>query len=312
VYSFGIILWESLVRKEPFSNHSDFDIFVEAVCVSKERPPLPHDILPSLKKLIERCWDGTPAVRPSFPAIVDALENIIIECSIDDDVGRNLWKTYFLRRDHVFWADEFVPVLAQFVGTPLPNPNKDEAAFQQAHEKLIETLPWRCLYVLVADKKQNEEPVVHLEKFGQILNWFGPLKDPDGVSRFLPRIQQILSQDWFQGNLDYDGAVHLLSAAKPGTYLIRFSSKENPGCFTISKVNAKSKIVHQRILHKLGGPFSIAESKSSYPSLIDLVDKAGQELKLETTCGSSPYAYLFLNKEKVNKNVDLYGDTEDD
>jgi serine/threonine protein kinase len=33
VYSFGIVLWEILTRKEPFPHHTDFETFRHAVCV---------------------------------------------------------------------------------------------------------------------------------------------------------------------------------------------------------------------------------------------------------------------------------------
>jgi hypothetical protein len=270
---------------------------------------MPADCLPSLKKLMVQCWDETPSVRPSFPVIVDALEKIIVDCAIDDELGRTLWKTYFFRKDQVMWVDEFVPVLAQFVGTPLPNPNKNESLFLAAQSKLIATLPWQCLNALAAEKaKGNEEPIVNLEKLGQLLNWFGPLKETDGSCQFLQRVQATLSQTWFHGNIDYDDSVHRLGDKAPGFFLIRFSSKEHSGCFTISRVNAKSKIMHQRVLHKPGGPFSLADGKITYASLIDLVEKNREALQLETPCPDSPYAYLF--KEKININSSIYDETD--
>jgi len=183
VYSFGIVLWEAVTRQEPFSHHSDFDAFVEAVCVNNERPPIPEDCLPSLRKLITQCWAANPALRPPFSVIVDALENIIIECAVDDDVGRVIWKKYFLRKDQVLWLEEFVPVVAQFIGHPLPNPNRNEDLFLQELNKLLNTKQWKCLQAVLADKKDGDW-VVNLEKFGQVLAWFGPFKDPDGVIRF--------------------------------------------------------------------------------------------------------------------------------
>jgi serine/threonine protein kinase len=32
VYSFGIVLWEFLTRKEPFQNHTNYNKFKKAVC----------------------------------------------------------------------------------------------------------------------------------------------------------------------------------------------------------------------------------------------------------------------------------------
>jgi serine/threonine protein kinase len=294
VYSFGIVLWEMLTRSEPFSHHSDFDAFVEAVCVNNERPPMPEECLSGLRKLITSCWAGNPSVRPSFPVIVDALENIIIDCALEDDVARSIWKNYFFRKENVLWIEEFVPVVAQFMGIPLPNPNKNETLFFKEIDKLRDTIPWKCLAAVLTDKKEHEL-IVNIEKFGQVLNWFGPFREPDGQIRFLERIKDTLACPWFFGPIEYEPAVNQLSDKEPGTFLIRFSSKENPGCFTISKVNQNSKIIHQRILPKPGGQYTIANGKS-YPSLFDLVSSAKEEQKLLKACPGFPYSSVFQQK----------------
>jgi len=52
VYSFGIILWEILTRDVPYAHHNDYATFFRAVCIEKERPPIPPNTLPSLTHLI--------------------------------------------------------------------------------------------------------------------------------------------------------------------------------------------------------------------------------------------------------------------
>jgi len=89
-----------------------------------------------------------------------------------------------------------------------------------------------------------------------------------------------------------------LTDKPPGTFLIRFSSKEYPGCFTISKVNQNSQIGHQRILHKPGSPFASPTGKS-YPTLIDLVTMTKEELNLQIPCPGSKYQALFQEKPSV-------------
>lgn len=67
VYSFGIILWQIITRKEPFEHHNDFRSnfmfmyvliplqgFRQAVVRDGERPPIPSDTPESLRDLIER------------------------------------------------------------------------------------------------------------------------------------------------------------------------------------------------------------------------------------------------------------------
>jgi serine/threonine protein kinase len=43
IYSIGIIMWEMYTRQDPFSNHDDYDTFVNAVVHKGERPPIPPE-----------------------------------------------------------------------------------------------------------------------------------------------------------------------------------------------------------------------------------------------------------------------------
>eukprot|EP01103_Thecamoeba_quadrilineata_P014646 TRINITY_DN4406_c0_g1_i2.p1 TRINITY_DN4406_c0_g1~~TRINITY_DN4406_c0_g1_i2.p1 ORF type:complete len:519 (+),score=114.87 TRINITY_DN4406_c0_g1_i2:60-1616(+) len=320
VYSFGIVLWEALTRQEPFTNHSDFDSFVEAVAINHERPILPDDCLQSLRKLISRCWAPNPTIRPSFPEIVEALEKIIVECAVDDPTGRLLWLTYFNRKDHVSWEDEFVPVFAGMVGAAeysLPDPVAQQAAYLKAAKALSRTLPFLCLAAVLTEKKSGEQ-VVTLEKFGQVLRWFGPFRDSDGRVRILQRIENLLRKLWFHGSIDYDDAVIRLRNKNPGTFLVRFSGKDHPGCFTFSKVNQKKKIAHQRIMHKMtdmGSQFYLKLDSSDgtkYPTLPELVEKEGSNLFLKEACPESPYSHLFQKKDEINEDTLYQDDTDSD
>jgi len=309
VYSFGIVLWEILTRSVPFAHHSDFDSFVEAVCIKNERPPMPAECLSSLRNLITKCWASNPSSRPSFPEIVDALDNLIIECAIEDEFGRLMWKSYFLRKEQVLWLEEFVPIFAQFNGISLPSPSNQTEFFKEI-DKLVATLPFKSLSAILTDKKDGEL-FVNLEKFGQVLGWFGPFKDADGQTRILERIVNIMKHPWFHGAIEYNHAVNKLKNKLPGTFLIRFSSKDHPNCFTISKVNAKSKIMHQRILHKSSSPEVSTSEGTTYPDLVDLVDKGHTTLKLSIPCPESPYAHLFSDGHSNCCIYDL-NDEDDD
>jgi hypothetical protein len=46
---------------------------VRLVIQQKFRPPLPHDIPPYLKELIERMWGADPSGRPDFSEVLSVL-----------------------------------------------------------------------------------------------------------------------------------------------------------------------------------------------------------------------------------------------
>lgn len=104
VYSYGVMLWE-LVAREDFLGHITFLSAIEDAVLNGERPkipgkpllPLPPMLLcltsdravlittaddvfktcPEFASLIERCWAGTAAERPSFTEVCVELDNMI-------------------------------------------------------------------------------------------------------------------------------------------------------------------------------------------------------------------------------------------
>ena len=63
-------MWCLLTRKEPFTEFSDYNIFVNAIVNGKVRPPIPDDCEPSLRDLIQACWHPEPSRRPSFADVL--------------------------------------------------------------------------------------------------------------------------------------------------------------------------------------------------------------------------------------------------
>jgi len=141
------------------------------------------------------------------------------------------------------------------------------------------------------------------------VGWFGPFKGSDGKIKLLDRIESTLSYGWFHGFLDAEEAGHKLKEKKPGTFLIRFSGRDHPNCFAISKVNAKSKIMHQRVVKKASSQ-EVTVGEKTWPSLIDLVEQGSKSLKLSTPCPEWPYSHLFSSQP--NKVSLLYDEDEDD
>mmetsp|Transcript_16243 Transcript_16243/g.45845 ORF Transcript_16243/g.45845 Transcript_16243/m.45845 type:complete len:598 (+) Transcript_16243:252-2045(+) len=105
VYSFGIVLWEIITRREPFEEFKSFKTFRDAVVKSHVRPVIPHDCTECLRALVNSCWHPSPEARPAFPSIVTALETCIVNYGIRDPVGRSLWGRNFSKTDTVPWSD---------------------------------------------------------------------------------------------------------------------------------------------------------------------------------------------------------------
>lgn len=52
---------------------------------------------------MKKCWDPDPKVRPSFEEIITSLDEILIECCIQDSLARKFWKDHFLTPGQVFY-----------------------------------------------------------------------------------------------------------------------------------------------------------------------------------------------------------------
>ena len=80
VFSFGIILWELIVREKPFNefevSKSDFTFQLEDAIISGLRPTIPPTCGRKYRELIEECWDGDPKRRPQFEEICRRLYQI--------------------------------------------------------------------------------------------------------------------------------------------------------------------------------------------------------------------------------------------
>ena len=105
VYSFGVILLELLFNKVP----------TREMCENPNKISFGH-IPPLLKDLILGCLHVSPYQRPSFPLIVDRMDDIISSSqSFDDDqtfrsyinnsMGEKFWRTNFSSKTLVPWQE---------------------------------------------------------------------------------------------------------------------------------------------------------------------------------------------------------------
>jgi serine/threonine protein kinase len=84
VYSFSVVLWESLTRSTPFEEleGQGFIGVINAV-VKGVRPIMPEVIDAPIKSLIESCWDGDRQLRPSFAKIHATLTSTEVRNTLD-------------------------------------------------------------------------------------------------------------------------------------------------------------------------------------------------------------------------------------
>ncbi|EFA74566.1 SH2 domain-containing protein [Heterostelium album PN500] len=261
VYSFGIILWEILTKEAPYSHHKDYDIFFNAVCNEKERPPIPLDTLPSLKHLILSCWDHNPAARPFFPEILFRLNEILVDCAIEFDEGRRYWKEHFLvpkqeLQEEVEWID-FEKSLKSVLQTPgLDYSALKELLVQQSHQTV-----------------QKTKHVVTMERFDKVMKWFGSFFEPQIGAEIINNINKLSGKMWFHGDISREQATARLLKESDGSFLIRLSSTEPKSCpFTLSMKNDQHRRI-QLIDDNSSTGFKIQGKTAVYNSLIELVEK---------------------------------------
>jgi hypothetical protein len=149
---------------------------------------------------------------------------------------------------------------------------------------------------------EHEEEIVRLERFGQVCDWFGPLKSNFSI---LERVRNVLRCGWFHGDISTQEAENRLMTKEVGTFLVRFSTSA-PGAFTISKVSINGQIHHQRI-SKIRDEsdqdwFVIGNARSD--SLIDLVNESKQSLLLLIPCTGSKYFSLFTVQQEPSGYID--------
>jgi len=171
------------------------------------------------------------------------------------------------------------------------------AAGQQEQEQATNVA---CLKALLAQRPSArtetlQGAVVALDHLGLLLEWFGPIGDPESTpseATLLAEMRRTLQHAWFHGDVDEQVSLERLSGKPGGTFLVRFSSV--PGWFTVSQITEKRVIQHRRIRHKPGHGYMLDEER--FPSLEALV----KALALTLACDGSRFRHLFeQNKPQV-------------
>jgi len=79
VYAYAIVIWELFTAQDPFSEYSELDPFINAVCNKGERPPIPEDMHESLVDIITKSWDTNPEIRPTCSDISNKFDEALLD-----------------------------------------------------------------------------------------------------------------------------------------------------------------------------------------------------------------------------------------
>jgi serine/threonine protein kinase len=74
VFLFELILYELVAREPAFPKDLSQYAVAKLLIVEDKRPTIPAFVLPTVQRLIRKCWKRDPERRPTFNQILDQLE----------------------------------------------------------------------------------------------------------------------------------------------------------------------------------------------------------------------------------------------
>jgi serine/threonine protein kinase len=75
VFSFGVVMWQVLTRKEPFAGRNFMGVSLDVL--EGKRPQIPNDCPPDFAKVMKKCWHATPDKRPKMEDVLAFFDRAI-------------------------------------------------------------------------------------------------------------------------------------------------------------------------------------------------------------------------------------------
>ncbi|KAG3110531.1 hypothetical protein PI125_g9922 [Phytophthora idaei] len=88
VYSYGIVLWELVERKDPYDNLNAFQVPLQVANEGLRPADFTRPAPLGLEQLMHQCWDADPEQRPSFADISQTLSRWLRTKSCEGDDSR--------------------------------------------------------------------------------------------------------------------------------------------------------------------------------------------------------------------------------
>lgn len=145
VYAFSIIVYQLITKLKPYPNIRTEYNLMNAVTKNRMRPVMPDSIPGVYKKMIEKCWEQSPELRPSFEQIKKDLktnQDFVTEKVDMEEFNRYIefvessekfyhkdnrifYSSYYLKTDELENNEEVKSILSQ-IEDPVENDEDDE------------------------------------------------------------------------------------------------------------------------------------------------------------------------------------------
>uniref|UniRef100_A0A6B2L396 Protein kinase domain-containing protein n=2 Tax=Arcella intermedia TaxID=1963864 RepID=A0A6B2L396_9EUKA len=248
VYSFGLIWWQVLTKKNPFmdrpAKYPGKEGLVKFI-LEGHRPPLPKHWPDSLKTMIAACWAQQQNKRPTFRNILDKWEKLTLDLMCPDALGRavcnSIWKDQKAKKSYEEVRTAFVENC-----TTGRLKDKDSALLSQ----------------LLCESAFDD--TVSFARFCYAVGWFGPLDRNTNCAGFFARIRDLQSQNFFHGFMSDAKAEQILSNVFDSTstphphYLLKYSL-HSIGEFKLAYIDKNRKVNYVKI-HNANGQWRIGQS----------------------------------------------------